>query len=194
LDDDPERTYEVITNSVLTSDNFFAQSVVDMDMAPRLLLNEEMIEQWRGGRSEGERNSQLVDSATWKELTSNPRLKVYETGRLDDRVLGGSVDYGKLHAKYMISDKVGFLGTSNFDYRSRLFNNEMGFFFRSETLTEDFLRDFESLRSKSYRWGSAEWLQMRNELVEQGGMKGTTTKYQRNLFQILRTTGLEWLF
>ncbi|MEP4149296.1 MAG: phospholipase D-like domain-containing protein [Halioglobus sp.] len=194
LAEDDERTYEIITNSVLTSDNFFAQSVVDMDMAPRLLLTEDMIDQWRGKREEGELNSELVESADWIDLTQNPRLRVYETGRMDDTVLGGEVDYGKLHAKYMITNKFGFLGTSNFDYRSRLFNNEMGFFFRSESLTEDFLLDFEALKSKSYRWGSPEWLQMRRAVVEAGGTKGTTTKNQSNLFRLLRTTGLEWLF
>lgn len=194
LDEDPERTYEIITNSVLTSDNFLAQSVVDMDMAPRLLLNEALINQWQGKREDGELNPELVDSEAWRDLTQHPRLQIYETGRSDDRLLGGDVDYGKLHSKYIVTDKVGFLGTSNFDYRSRLFNNEMGFFFRSESLTEEFLADFEALRAKSYRWGSPEWLEMRKEVVARGGAKGMTTKYQRNLYRILNVTGLEWLF
>ncbi len=39
---DPERRIEIVTNSVLTSDNFLAQSIIDMDMAPRVLLTDEM--------------------------------------------------------------------------------------------------------------------------------------------------------
>ena len=194
LEEDPQRSYEIITNSVLTSDNFLAQSVVDMDMAPRLLLTEELKARWQGNREAGELNRELVGSAEWLELTQHPRLKVYETGRLDDAFLGGEVDYGKLHAKYMISDKMGFLGTSNFDYRSRLHNNEMGFFFRSEPLTEDFIADFERLKGQSYRWGSPEWLQLRLEVSESGGIKGASTRYQQVLYRMLRTTGLDWQF
>jgi phosphatidylserine/phosphatidylglycerophosphate/cardiolipin synthase-like enzyme len=194
LAEDEERTYEIITNSVLTSDNFLAQAMVDMDMAPRLLLDEVHLERWQGPRSDGEANPELIDSAAWRELVSNPRLRVYETGRGDDRLLGGDADYGKLHAKYIITDRVGFLGTANFDYRSRLFNNEMGFFFRSESLTADFLEDFDLLRARSYRWGSPEWLAMRAALVAAGGSKGTTTKNQRNLYKMMKTTGLSWLF
>lgn len=194
LEADPQRSYQVITNSVLTSDNFFAQSVVDMDMAPRLLLTEELTAQWQGDREAGELNRELVDSAEWRELTQHPRMNVYETGRLDDALLGGDVNYGKLHAKYMISDQIGFLGTSNFDYRSRLYNNEMGFFFRSESLTEDFLIDFERLKSQSYRWGSPEWLQMRQKVSEVGGIKGVSTRYQQFLYRMLRATGLDWQF
>ena len=139
---DPERTYEIITNSVLTSDNFSAQSVVDMDMAPRILLSEEQKALWQENREAGELNLELVEGDAWQDMLRNPRLRVYETGRIDDTLLGGEVDYGKLHAKYFISDQAGFLGTANFDYRSRLFNNEMGFFFISDGLTDDMRADF----------------------------------------------------
>ena len=194
LDADPERIYEIVTNSVLTSDNFFAQSVVDMDMAPRLLFDEQYTELWLGSREEGELNPELVDSATWLELVNHPQLRIYETGRLDDRMIGGDHDYGKLHAKYSVSEANGFLGTSNFDYRSRLYNNEMGFFFRSDELTDDIIEDFELLKSKSLRWGSPQWLEMRQRVVELGGVKGWTTKHQGSLFRFLRATGLKWYF
>lgn len=42
LREHPENRVEVITNSVLTSDNFLAQSIIDMDVGPRLLLTPEM--------------------------------------------------------------------------------------------------------------------------------------------------------
>jgi phosphatidylserine/phosphatidylglycerophosphate/cardiolipin synthase-like enzyme len=194
LAEDPERRFEMITNSVLTSDNFSAQSIVDIEMIPRVLLDEETVKVWQAEPALSEFNPELVDSIEWQELVNHPRIKVWETGRLDDRMLGGDIDYGKLHAKYMVSDLVGFLGTSNFDYRSRLFNNEMGFFFRSNELLQDFEKDFELLKSKSLRWGSPEWLEMRKRTAALGGIKGTTTRYQRNIYKFLRGTGLKWYF
>jgi len=119
---------------------------------------------------------------------------IYETGRLDDRQLGGDVDYGKLHAKYIIIDDAGFVGTTNFDYRSRLRNNEMGFFFESAELAQKLHDDFDLLKSRSYRWGSPEWLQMRREVFELGGMKGKTAKSQRTIYKTLRATGLDKQF
>jgi endonuclease/exonuclease/phosphatase family metal-dependent hydrolase len=47
LDEAPNHRYEMITNSVLTSDNFPAQSIVDMDMAPRMLLTAEQKALWQ---------------------------------------------------------------------------------------------------------------------------------------------------
>ncbi len=41
LNADPDSRIEVITNSVLTSDNFMVQSDIDMEMGPRLLLTPE---------------------------------------------------------------------------------------------------------------------------------------------------------
>jgi phosphatidylserine/phosphatidylglycerophosphate/cardiolipin synthase-like enzyme len=191
---DPGRTYEIITNSVLTSDNFSAQAVVDMSMAPNVLLDPEEIEMWRSSADVERPTSELLQSEAWLAMLAHPQLKVYETGRIDDRAIGGDVDYGKLHAKYMITDLYGFLGTANFDYRSRLFNNEMGFFFKSDGLTDDLLQDFELLKSKSYQWGSPEWLEMRRKVIDYGGIKGRTTKNQRSIYRFLRGTGLKWYF
>ena len=57
----PENSLEIITNSVITSDNFFAQAIIDMDTAPRLLLDKEMEEQWRDkSLKNGEQASELV--------------------------------------------------------------------------------------------------------------------------------------
>jgi len=194
LDEDPERQLDIITNSVLTSDNFFAQAIVDLDMAPRLLLDQQQKERWREIAGTEESDSDLVGSESWIELMRDPRLRIFEVGRADDRRLGGEEQYGKLHAKYLLSDEVGFIGTANFDYRSRLYNNEMGFFFRGEGLRNALIRDFERLRDRSYRWGSPEWLEMRRMLMEQSGMKSLTTRKQRGLYQLLKRTGLYWLF
>jgi len=195
LAEDEERVYEIITNSVLTSDNFFAQSIVDMNMAPRLLLDEETRAWWLRTLADSELNPELVDSDTWKRLVSNPRLRIYETGRSDDVYLGGDAAYGKLHAKYIYSDHLGFLGTANFDYRSRLFNNEMGFFFIGDELSAEMDANFEYLKSRSYIWGSPEWLNMRRELMKTtGGQKGVSTRNQRKLYKTLKNTGLDWQF
>ncbi|RLA46366.1 MAG: phospholipase [Gammaproteobacteria bacterium] len=191
LEQHPEVTLEIITNSVLTSDNFSAQSVIDMNMAPRLLLTPELQEAWLDSTDDSELNPKLVESKEWRELVSHPRLMIYETGRLDDRQLGGDVDYGKLHAKYIILDNTGFVGTTNFDNRSRLINNEMGFFFDSEELARDLHADFELLKSRSYLWGSPEWLEFRRQVFELDGMKGTTSRSQRVIYKALRAIGLD---
>jgi phosphatidylserine/phosphatidylglycerophosphate/cardiolipin synthase-like enzyme len=194
LQRNPDSTIELVTNSVLTSDNFFAQAVIDMDMVPRVLLTEEMQQQWLAKTAEGEFNPDLVESDAWAERTKFPRFKVYEIGRLDSRYFGGDVDYAKLHAKYIVTDDMGFVGTTNFDYRSRLYNNEMGFVFKSEALANDLRENTAYLQSLSYRWGSPEWLKMRKKLMELKGRKASTTRKQRGNYKFLKNTGLQWYF
>ena len=63
-----------------------------------------------------------------------------------------------------------------------------------DALKEDFVRDFELLKSKSLLWGSPEWLEMRKRTAELKGFKGTTTKRQRKLYRFLRGSGLKWYF
>jgi phosphatidylserine/phosphatidylglycerophosphate/cardiolipin synthase-like enzyme len=147
---------------------------------------------WRAKLDESELNPELVDSETWHEMVNHPRLIAYETGRLDDEIFGGEYVYSKLHAKYITGDDVGFIGTTNFDYRSRLFNNELGFFFRSPGLAEDVNANTDYLISLSYRWGSPEWLEMRRRLMDMKGTKASTTRKQRGIFRTLRGTGLVW--
>ena len=120
LDRHPDMVFEIVTNSVLTSDNFPAQSVIDMNMAPRLLLPEDMQVAWRGLPTKEESNGELVNSDEWERLVNHPRLRIYETGRLDSAYFGGEVDYGKLHGKFVVVEHGGFVGTTNFDYRSQL--------------------------------------------------------------------------
>ncbi|MEH6584179.1 MAG: phospholipase D-like domain-containing protein [Halioglobus sp.] len=196
LDAHPENSLEIVTNSVLTSDNFFAQAIIDMDTAPRLLLDPDTEAQWQDKKlKKMEDMSSLVASKKWQELVSNSRIKVYQTGRADSVQLGGDVYYGKLHAKFVLgTDNIGFVGTSNFDDRSKLYNNEMGYFFESEALSMDLIAEFERLKSQSYLWGSPEWLAMRKKLVETNSTKGKWTNRQRSTFARLYASGLHWQF
>ena len=179
---------------MLTSDNFLAQSIIDMDVGPRLFLTPEMEEAWLSSLEEGEFNPAVVESEEWQRLINHPQLFLYQTGKLDAALLGqGDEHYGKLHAKFLIGGDIGFVGTANFDYRSRLFNNEMGFFLKNPELLDDLDEAFEMLKAQSYRWGTPEWLQMRREVMEIDGIKGWSTRHQRGIFKFLRATGLDWL-
>ena len=88
-------------------------------------------------------------------------------------------------------DDGGFVGTTNFDHRSRLLNNEIGFFLESEELTRRMNADFEPLKSRSYRWGSPEWLEMRQRLFQTRGIEANTAKSQRSIYKFLRATGID---
>jgi putative cardiolipin synthase len=194
LENNPDSTINIVTNSVLTSDNFFTQAVIDMDLAPRLLLSTEFQAQWLEKPEKSELNPELVESDEWVRMVNHPRLHIYETGRIDDVRFGGDYDHSKLHAKYTLFDDSGFVGTMNFDYRSRLYNNEMGFFFRSEGLAADVRANTEYLLGVSYLWGSPEWLEMRKQLMAQKDSKASRTRNQRGLYKFLKSTGLQWLF
>lgn len=194
LDAHPDNRVEIVTNSILTSDNFFAQAIIDMDTAPRLLLDEKTKKLWRKSLAKSELNPELVESERWQQLIDNPQVRIYETGRRDSDLLGGDIAYGKLHAKFFLTDDWAFVGTTNLDYRSRLFNNEMGFFFLGDTLREELIHEFENLKEQSYLWGSKEWLEMRQQVRDLGGMRGSWAKKQRTTFTRLRTSGLHWQF
>ena len=194
LEDNPDLTINIVTNSVLTSDNFFAQAVIDMDLAPRLLLSIELQAQWLEKPEKSELNPDLVESDDWVRMVNHPRLHIYETGRINDVRFGGDYEHSKLHAKYTLSDDFGFIGTTNFDYRSRLYNNEMGFFFRSEGLAADVRENTDYLVGVSYLWGSPEWLDMRKQLMAQKDSKASRTRKQRGLYKFLKNTGLQWFF
>lgn len=194
LETHPQSTIEIITNSVLTSDNPFTQAIIDLDLAPRLLLSSDLRAQWEKRLSKSELNDELVLSERWKKLTNHPRLTIYTLGRLDAVEFGGDRHYGKLHAKYITADDVGFVGTSNFDYRSRLFNSEMGFFYESSELSDDINQNTDRLIEQSYRWGSPDWLELRKRLRAQKGRKAWLARQQRSLYLGLKKTGLWWLF
>lgn len=194
LKDNPKLRIEIVTNSVMTSDNFFTQAIIDMDMAPRFLLTPELQEAWVSSLEEGEFNPQLVDSDAWENLISHPQIFIYQTGKLDSVLLpDGTTHYGKLHAKYIVGENVGFIGTSNFDYRSNLYNNEMGFFYQDPGMRNDLVEIFELLKSTSYRWGTPDWLQMRRLLIEGDSKKAGPARKQRTWFKATRALGIEYL-
>ena len=113
---------------------------------------------------------------------------------LDSDQIGGTVRYGKLHAKTFFDNDYGFVGTSNFDNRSNLYNNELGFYFLDPALSSDLSQVFEELKSLSLRWGSPEWLEMRKKLIESSSFKGYTASTQRIRYKTLKNTGLIWFF
>jgi hypothetical protein len=67
----------------------------------------------------------------------------------------------------------------------------MGFFFDSEDLASELHSDFELLKSRSYLWGSPEWLEFRREVFELDGIKGSTSRSQRTIYKTLRAIGLD---
>lgn len=193
LEANPEATIEVVTNSVLSTDNPFAQAVIDMETAPRLLMDADTTRRWRAGR-DAEQDATLTGSDAWRALASNPRIAIYQIGGLDAAELGGDAVYGKLHAKFIIVDDNGFIGTDNFDYRSRLFNNEFGFFFQGDALATALGGHFDALKARSLRWGSPEWLEFRARMMDLRGLKGEATRLQRLNYKVSHATGLERLY
>ena len=189
----PDIRIEIITNSVITSDNFFTQAIIDMGMAPRFLLSPELQKIWLSSVEKGEFNPEVVESEEWKRLIDHPQVFIYQTGGVDSVHLGGDVNYGKLHAKFFYGDNVGFVGTSNFDYRSNLYNNELGFFFLGDEVRGELADVFEQLKATSYRWGTPEWLEMRRKVMEGDSSKAGPARKQRSIYKTLRALGLEYL-
>ena len=189
----PDARLEVVTNSVITSDNFFTQAIIDMGMAPRFLLTPELHKAWLFSVDKGEFNPDIVKSEEWKQLINHPQIFIYQTGRLDSEVLGGKEHYGKLHAKFAYGKIGGFIGTSNFDYRSNLYNNELGFFFQGDEVRDELDDVFEQLKDTSYRWGSPEWLQMRKKVMQSDNSKAEAARNQRSIYKTVRVLGLEYL-
>ncbi|MEA3434314.1 MAG: phospholipase D-like domain-containing protein, partial [Campylobacterota bacterium] len=193
LSEHPNMKIEVITNSVLTGDNIFTQAIIDMGMAPRFLLTPELQKVWLSSAEKGEFNPEVVKSEEWQRLINHPQLFFYQTGRLDSTTLGGDVNYGKLHAKFIFGNKVGFVGTSNFDYRSNLYNNELGYFFVGDAVRDELNEVFEQLKATSYRWGTPEWLEMRRKVMESDSSKASPARKQRGIYKTVRALGLEYL-
>jgi phosphatidylserine/phosphatidylglycerophosphate/cardiolipin synthase-like enzyme len=164
-----------------------------MDMAPRLLLSPDMQKAWLSGLEEGEFNPDVVENEEWRRLINHPQVFIYQTGGNDAVILGGNTHYGKLHAKFIYGNSGGFVGTSNFDYRSNLYNNELGFFFLGEGVRQELVDVFEWLKSTSYRWGSPEWLEMRKNVMDSDSSKAGPARKQRGIFKTIRALGLEYL-
>jgi hypothetical protein len=193
LSKNPDFRLEVITNSVMTSDNFFTQAIIGMGMTPRFLLTPELQKAGLSQVEKGEFNPEIVETEEWKRLINHPQVFIYQTGGVDSVILGGDVHYGKLHAKFIYGNTGGFVGTSNFDYRSNLYNNELGFFFLGNKIRDELAKVFEQLKATSYRWGSPEWLEMRRKVMESDSDKAGPARKQRGIYKTLRALGLEYL-
>ena len=85
------------------------------------------------------------------------------------------------------------MGTSNFDYRSNLYNNELGFFFEGDKVRDELAQVFEELKETSYRWGTPEWLEMRKKVMEGDSSKAGPARKQRTIFKTVKSLGLEYL-
>jgi len=193
LSKNPDFRIEIITNSVLTSDNFFTQAIIDMGMTPRFLLTPELHKAWLSSLEKGEFNPDIVESEEWRRLIDHPQIFIYQTGRTDSDILGGDTHYGKLHAKFIYGEQGGFVGTSNFDYRSNLYNNELGFFFHGNEVRDELAEVFEWLKATSYRWGTPEWLEMRKKVMQGDSSKAGPARKQRSIYKTLRALDLEYL-
>ncbi len=194
LREHPNIILEVITNSPLTSDNRMTQAIIDMNMVPRMLLPDSLRKAWLTSLKKGEFNPEVTNSEEWRKHVDSSQIFIYETGKLDSVLLGkGEKHYGKLHAKFIVTDNGGFIGTSNFDYRSNLYNNEMGFFFEGNSLRDDLIRQFDILKQTSYRWGSPQWLKLRRMMIETRSKKSGAVRYQRTLYKLIRALELQYL-
>lgn len=70
----------------------------------------------------------------------------------------------------------------------------MGFFLTGDEIINDLNQQFELLKKDSLRWGSEDWISMRNKLREVGGTKGRTSDSQREIYELLESTGLKYQF
>ena len=164
-----------------------------MGMAPRFLLTPELQKVWLSSVEESEFNPEVVESEEWQRLINHPQLFFYQTGGVDSVIMGGDVNYGKLHAKFIYGNAGGFVGTSNFDYRSNLYNNELGYFFVGDAVRDELAEVFEQLKAISYRWGTPEWLEMRRKVMESDSSKASPARKQRDIYKTVRALGLEYL-
>ncbi|TKB47452.1 phospholipase D-like domain-containing protein [Thalassotalea mangrovi] len=193
LAQDPERTIEVITNSVMSSDNFMTQSIIDMEMVPRLLMHDPaMIDQWQDDLEVSEENPEFIQSDKFQNAIKNPRIKIYQLGRLDSDLIGGDTTYGKLHAKFIVTNNVSFVGTTNLDYRSRFINNEMGYFMLGPEVNTELDQIFEGLKKRCYLWGEPDWFAMRKKVRDMEGMEGFSARSQRSVYSKIIFTGIKW--
>lgn len=93
----PDRKVRIFSNSLSTTNNIVAQSVVETTFQKTIY-------------------NRIKDTPVEKQF------EIYSHGRLDDEILGGNKHYGFLHAKLFITDsKTVTVSTSNLDPISRHF-------------------------------------------------------------------------
>lgn len=165
----PHRKIRIFSNSLTTTNNVVAQSMVDA----------------------------TFKEAIMKRIAGTPlekQIEIYSYGKLDDEVLGGDKRYGFLHAKIAVIDgKTVTISTSNLDPISRHLNSEVG------TTIENLPKDsknlqkinkyVEDLKDNSTLWGSSEWHEIRkhpkNKITNMLQIFVTKIIYSLNLVPIL---------
>ena len=145
LDADKSRKLTIVANSLDTTDNFPTQAYVDHYVAPAFMTSD-----WAKKRVKADGGIR--------------RAKVYAFGKLDSVDYGGKEHYGKLHAKYYLTDDDEvFIGTANFDGRSRYLNSESGVIIHSKNASKVLADEFDKTIKKSYLWGSDDWKKLRKK-------------------------------
>lgn len=163
---DKSRTFRLITNSTATSDNLFAQAMVENFVMPKLL-------------------------GKLKEKGINPKqFEILAYGNLNNKDFGGTIAQGKLHAKFWMVDNYSMgVGTSNFDPVSRLTNSEIVaniFPTEGKQSIETLNRYYASLKDSSSHWNSPDFVEakFRPELKKKLMIQSFITKVM-NFFKIL---------
>ncbi|HUP56753.1 MAG TPA: phospholipase D-like domain-containing protein, partial [Bdellovibrionota bacterium] len=149
---DPKRTLHIVSNSKATSDNAPAQVIVDRDVGPDFKKLTDSLGRYRG----------------------TPRAGFFEFGRLDGDLFveKSNVYYGKLHAKYWTVDELySFVGTHNFDPRSRYLNSEIGFLIRSDKVAKELDKTIQSTIDRSYLFDTKDWRDLANHPILEGKRK-----------------------
>lgn len=138
----PDRKVRIFSNSITTTDNVIAQSMVDATFSQSIL----------------------------KRIKNTPyekQFEIYSYGRIDDEVLGGKTRYGFLHAKIAVVDgKSVTVSTSNLDPISRHLNSEVGTTIEDLPVNSKNLAKIKTyideLEKNSTLYGSQEWQDIRN--------------------------------
>jgi putative cardiolipin synthase len=166
LEKDPRRTFTVITNSIVTSDNMPAQILVDIETIPNLMENPRF----------------------------HSQIKVYEYGRADDVDLGGTQHYGKLHFKgaYFKSLQTSLVATYNKDPRSQVLNSESGVVIEGAEYSKNMEREIDSLVGKSHQWNTDEFRQIRSN-PKLPKMKQEVITHETRLYNVMKKLKLWWL-
>lgn len=175
---DPKRKMTIITNSIMTSDNMLAQTLVDAVLGPQLILDRT-----------------YVDPADNKTYSYNEnQIKIYEYGRLDSIDLGGNKPYGKLHAKgaSLQSQNGSFVTTWNGDPRSQYLNSETGLVAFSREYSEKIHPQFAEWIRNSHEWGSEEYHAIRKH-EKLGATKRQIGKHVQSIFKLIVSLKLDWL-
>ncbi|CBW26162.1 hypothetical protein BMS_1290 [Halobacteriovorax marinus SJ] len=136
LSQDPRRKLRIVTSSIVTNDTLASQALIDGQLMPKLLDH--------GGK------------------VKEGQLDILLYGRVDDVLLGGDKDYGKLHAKFVVVDQnKSMVMTSNLDPRSRSLNSEIGVQItglnKKSEVAKQLSERVDYLEEISHRYGSKEW-------------------------------------